>query len=125
MEIFHIARAADWEAARRSGSYTVSTLGRSLEEEGFLHAAHRDQTLGRPSRGVRRAAEPLLLERRKPIAQRTQRSSLSRGIVVGGGSVANVLQIGLDFGHPLVSPLWFFFQRPQHHFIQSHIHLRS
>ena len=41
--IFHIATAADWEAAQRSGSYTTSTHGRTLAEEGFIHASHEDQ----------------------------------------------------------------------------------
>lgn len=61
MEIFHIARAADWEAARRSGAYAVSTLGRSLEDEGFLHAAHRDQVPTVFSRFYREAGVPLVL----------------------------------------------------------------
>lgn len=43
MKIFHIATAADWDHARRTGTYTTSTLGRSLDEEGFIHAARRDQ----------------------------------------------------------------------------------
>lgn len=43
MRIFHIARAADWEAARATGRYAVSTLGRSLADEGFIHASRRDQ----------------------------------------------------------------------------------
>ena len=41
--IFHIATAVEWEAATRSGSYTTSTLGRTLAEEGFIHASHEDQ----------------------------------------------------------------------------------
>jgi glutathione S-transferase len=41
--IFHIARVADWEAAQVVGEYRVSTLGRSLEQEGFLHASHAGQ----------------------------------------------------------------------------------
>lgn len=41
--IFHIATVADWQAAQRSGSYDVSTLGRSLGEEGFIHASRRHQ----------------------------------------------------------------------------------
>jgi uncharacterized protein (DUF952 family) len=61
MEIFHIARAADWEAARRSGAYTVSTLDRSVEEEGFLHAAHRDQVPTVFGRYYRDAGVPLVL----------------------------------------------------------------
>ncbi len=37
--IYHIASAADWHQARREGRYTVSTLGRSLADEGFIHAS--------------------------------------------------------------------------------------
>jgi len=37
--IYHIATAADWEQARRDGQYTVSTRGRTLAEEGFIHAS--------------------------------------------------------------------------------------
>jgi uncharacterized protein (DUF952 family) len=37
--IFHIARAADWEDAQKTGEYRVSTLGRTLEEEGFIHCS--------------------------------------------------------------------------------------
>ena len=44
--IFHIATVADWEAAQRSGSYTTSTLGRTLVEEGFIHASRADQWQG-------------------------------------------------------------------------------
>jgi uncharacterized protein (DUF952 family) len=39
MRIFHIALPADWKAAQESGSYTTSTRGRTLEEEGLIHAA--------------------------------------------------------------------------------------
>jgi glutathione S-transferase len=44
--IFHIATVDDWQAAQRSGDYRVSTLGRSLAEEGFIHASRRDQVGG-------------------------------------------------------------------------------
>ena len=37
MQIFHIASASDWTAAQRSGTYTTSTRGRTLEQEGFIH----------------------------------------------------------------------------------------
>ena len=43
MQIFHIATASDWTAAQRSGTYTTSTRGRTLEQEGFIHAAGDDQ----------------------------------------------------------------------------------
>jgi len=43
MLIFHIAVAAEWEAALEAGAYTTSTLGRTLAEEGFIHCSHEDQ----------------------------------------------------------------------------------
>lgn len=46
MRIFHIALDSDWRAALRSGSYTTSTLGMSLEQVGFIHAAREDQVHG-------------------------------------------------------------------------------
>jgi uncharacterized protein (DUF952 family) len=41
--IYHIAAVADWEQARRDGQYTTSTRGRSLAEEGFIHASTASQ----------------------------------------------------------------------------------
>ena len=37
--IYHIAEAADWEQAKRDGQYTMSTRGRTLADEGFVHAS--------------------------------------------------------------------------------------
>ncbi|MFI5066276.1 MAG: DUF952 domain-containing protein [Streptosporangiales bacterium] len=34
-----MAAAADWERARRDGAYRVSTRGRTLDQEGFIHAS--------------------------------------------------------------------------------------
>ncbi|HEY0699097.1 MAG TPA: DUF952 domain-containing protein [Micromonospora sp.] len=44
--IFHIAEVADWQAAQAAGDYRVSTRGRTLADEGFIHAARREQVLG-------------------------------------------------------------------------------
>ena len=41
--IFHVAPAADWLAARERGEYRMSTKGRTLDEEGFIHCCHEDQ----------------------------------------------------------------------------------
>jgi uncharacterized protein (DUF952 family) len=41
--IYHIAEAADWEQAQRDGQYTMSTRGRTLAEEGFIHASTASQ----------------------------------------------------------------------------------
>jgi uncharacterized protein (DUF952 family) len=37
--IYHIALAQDWAQAQRDGQYTTSTRGRTLAEEGFIHAS--------------------------------------------------------------------------------------
>lgn len=44
--IFHIATASDWRRTLGTGTYTTSTVGRTLEEEGFIHASRRDQVQG-------------------------------------------------------------------------------
>jgi uncharacterized protein (DUF952 family) len=46
MRIFHIATLADWKAAEESGTYRTSTYGRTLRQEGFIHAAYHDQVPG-------------------------------------------------------------------------------
>jgi uncharacterized protein (DUF952 family) len=43
MRIFHIAEPAHWEAAKVSGTYLQSTLGRTLTDEGFIHCSRDDQ----------------------------------------------------------------------------------
>ena len=59
--IYHLATAAEWEAARASGSYTTSTRGRTLAEEGFLHASRADQWEGVRQRYYADVTEPLVL----------------------------------------------------------------
>jgi uncharacterized protein (DUF952 family) len=60
--IYHLALAADWAAAGPAGEYRVSTLGRTLEEEGFIHAsADLEQARGVAGRFYRDVAEPLVL----------------------------------------------------------------
>jgi uncharacterized protein (DUF952 family) len=41
--IYHITAASDWAQARRDGAYRLSTLGRSLADEGFIHASTAPQ----------------------------------------------------------------------------------
>jgi uncharacterized protein (DUF952 family) len=60
--IFHIALASDWEAAKVDGHYRVSTLGRTLDEEGFIHCSEdRAQALQVAGSFYAAVAEPLLL----------------------------------------------------------------
>lgn len=61
MLVYHVATAADWAEARRSGRYTTSTRDRSLEQEGFVHASRADQWRGVHARFYADAREPLLL----------------------------------------------------------------
>ncbi|MER5180482.1 DUF952 domain-containing protein [Streptomyces sp. NPDC002896] len=42
-ELVHITERALWEAARRTGTYEISTRGRTLSEEGFIHCSLRSQ----------------------------------------------------------------------------------
>ena len=60
--IFHLALAADWDAAVPAGEYRVSTLGRTLEQEGYIHAsADLAQAQGVAGRYYRDVTEPLVL----------------------------------------------------------------
>jgi uncharacterized protein (DUF952 family) len=61
VQIFHIAEADRWAAARLAGSYAQSTLDRTLEEEGFLHAAREDQWQGVLDRHYADITKPLVL----------------------------------------------------------------
>ncbi|MFC4497280.1 DUF952 domain-containing protein [Streptomyces ovatisporus] len=42
-ELLHITERSLWESARPSGRYEMSTRGRTLEEEGFIHCSLRHQ----------------------------------------------------------------------------------
>lgn len=59
--IFHIATAADWRRTLETSTYTTSTVGVSLAEEGFIHASRRDQVQGVFDRYYRALREDLVL----------------------------------------------------------------
>ena len=61
MRIYHVATLADWQQAQRTGSYTTSTRGRTLRQEGFIHAAYHDQVPGVRDRYYGDATEPLVV----------------------------------------------------------------
>ena len=61
MRIFHIATLADWKEAQASGIYAVSTLGRTLEQEGYIHAARHDQVPAVRDRHYADVTEPLVV----------------------------------------------------------------
>ena len=60
-QIFHIATRGDWRAAVIRGSYDTSTRGRTLAEEGFIHASTREQVQPVFDRYYADAGEPLVL----------------------------------------------------------------
>jgi uncharacterized protein (DUF952 family) len=41
--ILHITERSLWEAAREKGAFEMSTRGRTLQEEGFIHCSTRTQ----------------------------------------------------------------------------------
>jgi glutathione S-transferase len=60
--LYHLAVAAEWEAARASGGpYRRSTLGRSLHDEGFVHCSFADQVTGVADRFYRGRSDIVLL----------------------------------------------------------------
>jgi glutathione S-transferase len=61
VQILHIATASDWSAAVATGSYRVSTLGVTIDEEGFIHASLPEQVQGTASRFYADVREPLVV----------------------------------------------------------------
>jgi uncharacterized protein (DUF952 family) len=59
--IYHIAAAADWAQAGRYGQYTMSTRGRTLAEEGFIHTSTATQVAVVANAFYRDAADLVLL----------------------------------------------------------------
>ena len=41
--LYHIARRQDWLAAQATGSYAISTLGKTLGDVGFIHLSFAHQ----------------------------------------------------------------------------------
>jgi uncharacterized protein (DUF952 family) len=41
--IYHIAKSVDWAQAEADGEYTTSSAGKTLAEEGFIHASQASQ----------------------------------------------------------------------------------
>jgi uncharacterized protein (DUF952 family) len=59
--LFHLALGRDWEAAQQAGDYRVSTLGRTLEQEGFIHTSYAHQVQGVRDAFYADVTEPLVL----------------------------------------------------------------
>ncbi|WP_020123526.1 DUF952 domain-containing protein [Streptomyces canus] len=48
--IVHLTERSLWEEARARGTYEISTRGRTLQEEGFIHCSTREQLPGTAAR---------------------------------------------------------------------------
>jgi uncharacterized protein (DUF952 family) len=59
--IYHIATRADWDEAQASGEYTRSSVGKSLAEEGFIHASQAAQVARTANKFYRDVPGELLL----------------------------------------------------------------
>jgi uncharacterized protein (DUF952 family) len=59
--IYHIAFITDWQGAQQTGNYTTSSRGRSLDEEGFIHASTSGQVATVANTFYRGAGSLLLL----------------------------------------------------------------
>jgi uncharacterized protein (DUF952 family) len=59
--IYHIATRTDWERARRDGEYTTSTAGRTLAQEGFIHASQAAQVAGVANASYRDSPDELVV----------------------------------------------------------------
>lgn len=46
MTIYHIAFETDWALAAQTGEYRFSTRGKTLDEQGFIHASDAHQVAG-------------------------------------------------------------------------------
>jgi uncharacterized protein (DUF952 family) len=62
MRVLHLTTAGEWAAAQRAGSWTVSTRGRTLAEEGFIHCAEPHQVAGVRERFFAGVPDLVLLE---------------------------------------------------------------
>jgi uncharacterized protein (DUF952 family) len=59
--IFHIATRDDWDQASAVGAYIRSSAGKTLAEEGFIHASQASQVTGTANKFYRDVPGELLV----------------------------------------------------------------
>ena len=62
-ELFHIAAATDWAQAQRDGEYRMSTRGRTLADEGYIHASTARQVLPVANAYYQHPTKPMITTR--------------------------------------------------------------
>ncbi len=107
--LFHIALRVDWEQALAAGSYRVSTLGKRLEDEGFIHLSFAHQVKTVADAFYRDTTDLLLLEldptrltspvRVEAVAGATERFPHLYGEITPGAVIATRPFIPAADGH--------------------------
>lgn len=64
--IYHCSLVSDWQVAQLAGEYTISSRGRTLADEGFVHASYAEQVPGVLQRFYADLTDPLCLLRIDP-----------------------------------------------------------
>lgn len=59
--IFHIAHRSDWDSAVVSGDYRVSSRGKTIDDEGFIHASTAEQLSATAIRFYADDSQPLVV----------------------------------------------------------------
>jgi uncharacterized protein (DUF952 family) len=59
--ILHVSLVREWAAAQDSGVYEISSLGKTLQQEGFIHCSYPGQVDGVLQRFYSDVREPLCL----------------------------------------------------------------
>jgi uncharacterized protein (DUF952 family) len=59
--IYHVSLVTDWRAARGAGEYTMSSLGVTLAQQGFIHCCYDNQIRGVLQRFYADVTEPMCL----------------------------------------------------------------
>jgi uncharacterized protein (DUF952 family) len=61
VRIFHLATVPAWRAAEAAGTYSVSTIGLSLADVGYIHCSQAEQVDSVHQRFYTEVTEPLVL----------------------------------------------------------------
>jgi uncharacterized protein (DUF952 family) len=59
--VYHCSLVSEWRVAQSAGEYTISSRGRTLEQEGFVHASYAGQVAGVLERFYADLTDPLCL----------------------------------------------------------------
>jgi uncharacterized protein (DUF952 family) len=98
--LYHITPGAEWAAAQASGEYRLSTRGKTLAEEGFIHCSHAHQVVS-VADAIYRGTTGLVLLVIDPAAVRAEirEEALGRVGPGPGGGADRLAGAGERFPH--------------------------